>query len=405
MWGKSYTRRFSLSLCSSLVIFVLLGFLAFFLTLKTFNKISFNSKALAQGSCSPDYIPGDAQPAVLVDKDVYSFGEPVLITGEGNECGVDLVVNITRPDNVQETVNVTTDDHGEFAYIYEIDGAGGEGVYQVDVLSGDGINILASRSFNVLAVTVTTDKPDYSPGESVIISGSGWEPGETVTFLLQEDPEMCADRELDPAVADETGSFSTFGFNVEAHDVGVTFLLTAIGQSSGLVAGTTFMDSINIFNDCFDLGSGDTGCTDDSDDSNTVDSTNAPVWSDGDAGGDDCMINNEELRLRSNCAVSQTSISTVGYTNIHLLYLWGADVDVAGTAAPDGDDGDLVVDWRVTAGSFVPVNTHDLTGDLSTTNSIDFPLDNDANNTTIEIRFKGSTSEDADQAFVDNVIV
>src|SRR5262245_11964206 len=30
------------------------------------------------------------------------------------------------------------------------------------------------------AATVATEYPDYAPGDRVVISGSGWEPGETV---------------------------------------------------------------------------------------------------------------------------------------------------------------------------------------------------------------------------------
>ena len=33
--------------------------------------------------------------------------------------------------------------------------------------------------------TITTDKEDYVPGEYVIITGSGWEPGETVSFQFE----------------------------------------------------------------------------------------------------------------------------------------------------------------------------------------------------------------------------
>ena len=35
--------------------------------------------------------------------------------------------------------------------------------------------------------TVSTDKEDYAPGETVIVTGAGWEPGETVSMLFHED--------------------------------------------------------------------------------------------------------------------------------------------------------------------------------------------------------------------------
>src|SRR6202040_236287 len=34
--------------------------------------------------------------------------------------------------------------------------------------------------------TIRSDKPDYSPGSPVTITGTGWAPGETVTVQIQE---------------------------------------------------------------------------------------------------------------------------------------------------------------------------------------------------------------------------
>ena len=39
---------------------------------------------------------------------------------------------------------------------------------------------LAALAVPASAATVATDKPDYAPGQTVVITGSGWEPGETV---------------------------------------------------------------------------------------------------------------------------------------------------------------------------------------------------------------------------------
>src|SRR2546422_4528124 len=35
--------------------------------------------------------------------------------------------------------------------------------------------------------TVKTDRADYSPGDTVIFTGSGWKPGEGVSLMLHED--------------------------------------------------------------------------------------------------------------------------------------------------------------------------------------------------------------------------
>jgi hypothetical protein len=93
--------------------------------------------------------------------------------------------------------------------------------------------------------TVHTDKEDYAPGETVTITGSGWEPGETVAMALHEDPLVHGDRTL-TAAADADGKIFNNAFKPEEHDLGVRFVLTATGQSSGKVAQTTFTDNTNI---------------------------------------------------------------------------------------------------------------------------------------------------------------
>ncbi len=45
--------------------------------------------------------------------------------------------------------------------------------------------------------TIKTDKDDYAPGEFAVITGSGWQPNETVTLLFQEDPAVHDDYAAD----------------------------------------------------------------------------------------------------------------------------------------------------------------------------------------------------------------
>src|SRR5919198_1447046 len=95
------------------------------------------------------------------------------------------------------------------------------------------------------AATVATDQPDYAPGQTVVITGSGWEPGETVVLVLHEDPQVDPDLQL-TAVADANGDFTNGDFIVDVFDIGVTFTVTATGTSSGLTAQTTFTDAPNL---------------------------------------------------------------------------------------------------------------------------------------------------------------
>src|SRR2546422_2966329 len=52
--------------------------------------------------------------------------------------------------------------------------------------SGDGQVVLVTSPQRV--ASVTTDKPDYSPGDTVTFTGAGWKTGEVVTLVLHGDP-------------------------------------------------------------------------------------------------------------------------------------------------------------------------------------------------------------------------
>src|SRR5438876_10330065 len=104
------------------------------------------------------------------------------------------------------------------------------------------VGFLAALSLPASAATVATDKADYAPGENVVITGSGWEPGETVVLILHEEPQLDPDLQL-TAYADANGDFTNTDFSVDVFDIGVTFTLTATGDASGLTAGTTFTDA------------------------------------------------------------------------------------------------------------------------------------------------------------------
>jgi hypothetical protein len=93
--------------------------------------------------------------------------------------------------------------------------------------------------------TVMTDKADYAPGTVVTITGSGWQPGETVTLSLVESPLVDTHPDL-YATADANGNISNNQFSPDDHDADITFILTATGQMSGLQAQTVFTDSTSL---------------------------------------------------------------------------------------------------------------------------------------------------------------
>src|SRR5690348_10206528 len=100
--------------------------------------------------------------------------------------------------------------------------------------------ILVSAARPAPAQTVTTDQADYPPGTTVVVTGSGWVAGELVSMVLTEYPPVDPPLVL-AATADASGEFVNTQFTTQPDDIGIEFTLTATGQVSGAVAGTTFL--------------------------------------------------------------------------------------------------------------------------------------------------------------------
>jgi len=102
--------------------------------------------------------------------------------------------------------------------------------------------LLALGVDSTTGASIETNKDDYVPGEVVHVVGRGWAPGETVRMFMTEDPDTHANVTMDVA-ADSTGAFSVHYYDVQVHDLGVTFTLTATGLTSNSVAVAVFTDA------------------------------------------------------------------------------------------------------------------------------------------------------------------
>ena len=106
--------------------------------------------------------------------------------------------------------------------------------------------------------SIASDRIDYAPGDTVILTGTGWQAGEAVSIYVSNDSEpfweLKTDLENTP-VADGNGSF-TFTFDLPNWFVAL-YYVTATG-SSGSQATTTFNDSeVKLYDQCSnDLGLG-----------------------------------------------------------------------------------------------------------------------------------------------------
>src|SRR5437764_1182131 len=64
--------------------------------------------------------------------------------------------------------------------------------------------------------TIKTDKADYPPGTTVNITGSGWQPNETVALTLVESPLIDTHGPY-PVQADASGNISDSSFTTDIH--------------------------------------------------------------------------------------------------------------------------------------------------------------------------------------------
>lgn len=86
--------------------------------------------------------------------------------------------------------------------------------------------------------TIVSDKDEYPPGGTVVLTGSGWQPGESVNILVNDDEGRTWSRDV-TVTADENGNIRD-EFQLPDWFV-ATYHVTATGDS-GAVAKTTFTD-------------------------------------------------------------------------------------------------------------------------------------------------------------------
>src|SRR5215218_9305722 len=103
---------------------------------------------------------------------------------------------------------------------------------------GDGVD-MANPSANTLpAQTIQSKEADYASGKTVTLTGSNWQPGESVRITVNDDQGKTWSREVD-VTADASGQIQVH-FQLPDRFVG-TYTVTAMGDESG-VATTSFID-------------------------------------------------------------------------------------------------------------------------------------------------------------------
>src|SRR4030066_2141479 len=143
----------------------------------------------------------------------------------------------TVEESADETVEESADENNEET----VDEITKEGAAESETSTGE-TEIVSV----VYEPTVSTDKDDYYPGETVIVTGSGWLPGEIVKLDF-----VMLSLQLDMtyyATADSEGNIYNNEYHIYDHHLGQTIVLTATGQ-------TTFLSAVAIFTDSPRVGS------------------------------------------------------------------------------------------------------------------------------------------------------
>jgi flagellar hook assembly protein FlgD len=90
-------------------------------------------------------------------------------------------------------------------------------------------------------LSITTDKDDYQPGDTVWFTGAGWPANDTLDILLEDEPATHEPHTWWVPV-DETGGFRDSTYVVDVGDLGVTFTLTATSRATGRSLTVVFTD-------------------------------------------------------------------------------------------------------------------------------------------------------------------
>jgi uncharacterized repeat protein (TIGR01451 family) len=90
-------------------------------------------------------------------------------------------------------------------------------------------------------LSITTDKDDYSPGDTVWFTGAGWPANDTLDIRLDDEPATHEPHFWWVPVG-EDGRFRDSTYVVDVGDVGVTFTLAAASRSTGRTVTVSFTD-------------------------------------------------------------------------------------------------------------------------------------------------------------------
>lgn len=251
------------------------------------------------------------------------------------------------------------------------------------------------------SAVLSTDKPDYAPTDTALITGTGFEPIAVYTLTISSADEPATSTTVE-VTADENGEIF-YAYQLD----GIyrpNYSVVAQDSDGNNVATITFTDSDTIstlpFSDSF----------------GTTNQTNFPGWDDNNAditsgSGDDTSRGGSATvkfaKIDDDEWICKTFNST-GFTNLQLGYYWRGDTD----AENNEDYG--VIEYRIggncTDGSgWTAITQHELDNNNQNSSSWSSQqihgLNSALNNTTFKLRFRTNATSSEESFRIDDVSI
>ena len=192
-------------------------------------------------------------PSVSTDRSVYVAGE--LVTAIGRDFVPDEIVTVqvthadgtAEPGMGHEPTTVIVGSDGSFQFTWTANAADIAGPQLLATVSGNVSGDVEPAAFARIA-TVSPDKGDYQPGNTAVITGSGFAPNEPVQLQVIHANGLTDGNGHQPfySTADATGAIVTTWFVDPDDSRGSRFVVTATGVTSTVSGNASFWDAGSI---------------------------------------------------------------------------------------------------------------------------------------------------------------
>jgi uncharacterized protein len=191
--------------------------------------------------------------SISADRPTYVAGEPVTITGRDFAAGEIVTVQVTHADGTAESgmghepTTAVVGADGTFQATWTIVAADIAGPQLVATASGNASGSVTPTAFTRIA-SVAPDKGDYRPGDTAVITGTGFAPNEPVQLQVVHANGQTDGNGHQPfyATANPEGTVIATWFVDPDDSLGSKFVVTATGVTSAVSGTASFWDGGSI---------------------------------------------------------------------------------------------------------------------------------------------------------------